>query len=121
MKKKLLILLSMIFLFSFGCTEKEPQEETKPVITPMVYYSVTFNSGSDEIVESQSVEKGKTAVEPILKAQMKTTLLGNVKTEYKFVGWYLGDKLYDFKLPVNGDLTIEAKWEKQGEELVHKK
>ena len=41
--------------------------------------------------------------------------------EYKFVGWYLGDKLYDFKLPVNGDLTIEAKWEKQGEELVHKK
>lgn len=114
-------MLSIVFLFSFGCAKDGTQEVTRPEPTPTVFYCVTFESNSDEIIDSQSVEKGKTAIEPILKAQMKTTLNGNLKIEYKFVGWYLGDVKYNFNSPVNSELTIIAKWEKQGEELVHKK
>ena len=34
------------------------------------------------------------------------------KSGHTFVGWYLGDALYDFNTPVNAPLTLTAKWEK---------
>ena len=34
------------------------------------------------------------------------------KSGHTFVGWYLGDALYDFDTPVNAPLTLTAKWEK---------
>ena len=33
------------------------------------------------------------------------------KSGHTFVGWYLGDALYDFDTPVNAPLTLTAKWE----------
>lgn len=35
-----------------------------------------------------------------------------VKDGYKFIGWYAGDKEYDFSQPVTSDLEIEARFEK---------
>ena len=34
------------------------------------------------------------------------------KSGHTFVGWYLGDALYDFNTPVIAPLTLTAKWEK---------
>ena len=34
------------------------------------------------------------------------------KSGHTFVGWYLGDALYDFDTPVTAPLTLTAKWEK---------
>ena len=34
------------------------------------------------------------------------------KSGYTFIGWYLGDALYDFDTPVTAPLTLTAKWEK---------
>ena len=33
------------------------------------------------------------------------------KSGHTFVGWYLGDALYDFDTPVNAPLTLTARWE----------
>ena len=35
------------------------------------------------------------------------------KSGHTFVGWYLGDALYDFDTPVNAPLTLTAKWEEK--------
>ncbi len=64
-------------------------------------YTVTFDFGSFK--KTQTVEKGKTVSEP--KEAPK-------KERYKFLGWYLGDKLYDFNTKVEKDITITAKFEK---------
>ena len=61
-------------------------------------YTVSFSDG----VESQEVEHGKTAVKP---ADPK-------KEGYTFVGWFNGDKEYDFSTPVTSDLELTAKFEK---------
>ena len=34
------------------------------------------------------------------------------KSGHTFVGWYLGDVLYDFNTPVTAPLTLTARWEK---------
>ena len=34
------------------------------------------------------------------------------KSGHTFVGWYLGDALYDFNTPVTAPLTLTAEWEK---------
>ena len=34
-----------------------------------------------------------------------------IKDDYKFLGWYLDDEIYDFSLPVTKDLTLIAKFE----------
>ena len=34
------------------------------------------------------------------------------KSGHTFIGWYLGDALYDFNTPVTAPLTLTAKWEK---------
>lgn len=36
-----------------------------------------------------------------------------VRPGYSFKGWYLGNELYDFDLPVTKDLTLTAKWERE--------
>lgn len=38
-----------------------------------------------------------------------------VKEGYKFLGWYLGDKKFDFSTPITEDMTLVAKWEKEEE------
>ena len=35
-----------------------------------------------------------------------------VKEGYKFIGWFVGDKEFDFNTPITGDLKIEARFEK---------
>ena len=39
------------------------------------------------------------------------------KENYKFLGWYVDDEVYDFSLPVEKDITIIAKFEKNNEEV----
>ena len=42
-----------------------------------------------------------------------------VRDGYKFVGWYLKDKEYDFSVYVTKDMTIKAIWEKEEEVKTH--
>ena len=97
MKKKrlhlttLLCLLFAVMLFITGC---------KNIGEELVYYTVTFDSDGGSDVPAQTVESGKTAVEP----------RSPTKQGHNFVAWYNGNTEFNFKTPVTSDLTLKAKW-----------
>lgn len=66
----------------------------------MEKYTVQFITNSIENIESQIVNYQEYAniPKPIYKEG------------FQFLGWYLGDVLYDFSMPVAKDITLEAKW-----------
>ena len=68
-------------------------------------YAVTFKS-DDEIVTTKNVDKNSVVDEP------KTP----TKEGYIFLGWYNGDKLYDFNSKVESDMELIAKWKKESKE-----
>ena len=65
-------------------------------------YTVTFDSNGGSAVDVQKVEHGKTASMPDPAP---------TKEGYTFVGWYLGEKEYDFETEVTADIALTAKWE----------
>lgn len=65
-------------------------------------YEVTFDSDGGSKVDKQRVIENEKATEP------KTP----TRDGYKFLGWYNGDKKYDFKTKVTKDITLKASWEK---------
>lgn len=67
---------------------------------PEETHTVTLIVGDNET--TQTVKDGDTAEKP----------KDPVKVGYKFIGWYVGDKEYDFSAPVMSDLVIEARFEK---------
>lgn len=62
-------------------------------------YSIYFDSDGGTIVASGTVKGGK-----IAKPEDPT------KNGYKFLGWYLEDKVYDFNSEVKDNMTLKAKW-----------
>ena len=58
------------------------------------------NNGKNNTVDE--VEKGKTV----------SKIKDPIRTNYKFLGWYLNNKEYNFKNQINSNITLEAKWEK---------
>ena len=67
---------------------------------PEVTHTVTLIVDDNET--KQTVKDGEKAQKPADPA----------KEGYKFIGWYVGDKEYDFSAPVMTDLVIEARFEK---------
>lgn len=65
-------------------------------------FTVTFDSAGGSAVASVEVEKGSAVSEP-----EEPTYGG-----YEFDGWYLDGEKYDFSSPVNGNITLTAKWTK---------
>lgn len=65
-------------------------------------YTVSFNTDGGEIVSSKQVKDGENVSEPTNPS----------KEGYKFLGWYLGDEIFDFTTPIKENITLEAKWEK---------
>ena len=63
-------------------------------------YSVYFDSNGGSKVASGTVKGGK-----IAKPEDPT------KSGYKFLGWYLEDKAYDFNSEVKENMTLKAKWQ----------
>ena len=64
-------------------------------------YTIKFDTDGGSKIESQTVEKGQTVQEP-----NEPTKIGNT-----FLGWYKGDKKYDFNTKVKSNMTLKAKWE----------
>ena len=62
-------------------------------------YSVYFDSNGGSEVTSGTVKGGK-----IAKPKVPT------RKGYKFLGWYLEDKAYDFNTEVKDNMTLKAKW-----------
>ena len=66
-----------------------------------------YNTG---YVHPQRVQKNVPYAEP--------KELYSHKEGYIFAGWFIGEKGYDFTKPVTGDITLAAKWLKEGENAV---
>ena len=66
-------------------------------------YSVTFETKLGPGVSVQHLKKGEKVTKPN----------DPIFNGYKFEGWYLDNKKYDFDAPVEKSFTLEAKWEKQ--------
>ena len=66
------------------------------------YHTVRFDSNGGSSVASQRVADGATAREPS----------DPTRSNYRFEGWYLNGKLYDFDTPVTADITLEAHWDR---------
>ncbi len=61
---------------------------------------VTFDSQGGTVVSAVQVAKGTAVPEPAAPT----------RRGYEFMGWYLGDTLYDFTQPVTGNTVLRAKW-----------
>lgn len=72
------------------------------------YYIIEFDSLGGTLVETQKVEAGKKIKEPEVP----------IKEGYVFIGWFNGNKIFDFSLPVEEDVKLIAKWEKVEEDII---
>ena len=67
-----------------------------------ILHTVTFDSDGGSEIESQLVEDGQFAQEPEPP----------IKDKYRFTGWYLNGRLYNFaSTKVTQDITLTAHWE----------
>lgn len=67
---------------------------------------VKFNTDGGSTISNQILEKGDFVIKPA----------DPTKKGYKFAGWLLNEKPYDFKTPVDEKIELKAKWEKVEEE-----
>lgn len=65
-------------------------------------YTVKFNTDSKSKINDLEVKKNDKVIKPS----------DPVKNGYKFLGWYLNGKLYNFDKKVTKNITLVAKWEK---------
>jgi len=84
-------------------------------------YTVTFDSQGGTTVPSQSVFKNTTAARPVKPT--RSTITNTSTTNYNFTGWYTSTQtnapLYDFDVPVTGNITLYAKWNQAGQEGIY--
>ena len=67
-------------------------------------YIVTFDSDNGDELVTQEVQNGKKAVAP----------KNPTKKGYVFLDWYLDSKVYNFSTKVTKDISLKAKWAKEG-------
>jgi uncharacterized repeat protein (TIGR02543 family) len=63
-------------------------------------FTVTFNTDGGSEVAAQTVEDGKIATKPD----------DPTKDGFWFLGWYVGENVYEFTQPISDDLTVIARW-----------
>ena len=64
-------------------------------------YTVTFNYGTE--IKTQTITEGEKATKPEHDPK---------KEKHIFLGWYVGETLYDFDSPVTKDIVLLAKFKK---------
>ncbi len=85
------------FMYTGLGTDIKPGE----LIAEPVMYTVNFNTNGGSVVESQLIEENMSATEPEMP----------LKEYADFIGWYLGDVLYDFNTPITENIILIAKWQ----------
>lgn len=73
-------------------------------------YTVTFDSDGGTTVDAQSVTEGGKVQKPVDPEKAPSSF----EVMYKFVGWYCGDKLWNFETDVvTEDTTLTAHYEEE--------
>ena len=89
---------TFVMTVTYGKFSIEVEYQVKP---EPVYLEVSFEAGYDIIIESQTVLYGQKVTEPQFE----------VPEGLIFLGWYRGEDLYDFNLPVIECFTLVARYE----------
>ena len=95
--KIVFLLVSIISLFISCDNSLTNDSQQEPV-----YYTVAFDSDGGTPVQSQKIEKGRTATKPT----------NPIKEGYTFSDWYNESSIFDFSMLINSDITLTAKWTK---------
>lgn len=83
----------------------EPMEARLKILeSEAVMYVVTFNSNGGSAVPEVKVPDGNTVSEPPAPT----------RDGYSFAGWYVGNNKFDFTSGINRNITLTAKWNKNG-------
>ena len=82
-------------------TKNNVQEEPETPVKTKTYI-VKFNTDSESIINDLMVKKNDKVTKPS----------DPVKNGYKFLGWYLNGKIYNFDKKITKNITLVAKWEK---------
>lgn len=96
-KKNILIILISIIVVAVVCVVLLlvfGKKETK--------YTVTFSSGTNSNITEQIVNSGELVNKPA----------NPTKEGYIFIEWQYNGKTFDFSSKVEGNITLEAKWQK---------
>ena len=64
-------------------------------------FTIYYNSTGGSKLPSVEVSEGR-SVEPPVEP---------TREGYRFLGWFLGEKKYDFSTPVTADIVLKARWE----------
>lgn len=93
-------------------TELTPKDDRYIVKTGK---DVTFNSNGGTLVDTQTIEPGKTAIEPTTP----TRVADEFHDEYTFDGWYLDGEKYDFKTAISNHIVLNAKWKRNNTKFTY--
>ena len=118
MKKLILIVLMLITCLSItGCKDNNNQNKANSTDDTNIKdtindtnnktetITITFDSDGGSKIEKQKISKGKKVTIP----------KEPTKEGYVFLGWYNNGILFDFSIPLEKDLQLKAKWEKDQE------
>ncbi len=95
LNKILCLILTTVLVVAFaGCQFITPQP------TPATTFTVAFDSVGGTAVPAQTVESGKTAIQPA----------SPTKDGYTFEGWLNNGAAYNFATPVTANITLTASW-----------
>lgn len=106
-KKKTLILNTLtlilcVFVVGLFCISPKKEQVLDK-------YKVVFDTAGGNYIEAMEIEEGNIASAPSAPT----------REGYEFVGWMLGDELYDFSEEVSGDITLKAEWRELIPEVVY--
>ncbi|GHV87083.1 hypothetical protein AGMMS50255_3790 [Spirochaetia bacterium] len=95
-----------------GLTGGSVISDTNDDLTPPVIYTVTFDSQGGSAVPSQTVNAGLQVSKPV----------DPTKAGFVFDNWYdaaTGGSVVSWPLTVNGNITVYARWDAEGETIIH--
>ena len=113
-KKITALLLSALAMVSVGtwaaCKDKEPSgtDSSSSSSSTVSEFTVTYVYDNGDEAMQTTVAKDGFVVEP----------KDPEKEGYVFLGWFVGDTLYNFTTPVTADVTLTAKWREAEPEKV---
>lgn len=96
----LIAALATTLTLGIGCKNSSSDED-------ITYYTVTFDSNGGSSVDTQTVQRGKMAVEP----------RSPTRNGYTFDGWYDGNTKFSFYTYIYEDIRLTAKWTYIGDDM----
>lgn len=90
---------------SESASTSESLSESESESQQPIFCRITFDSNGGSQVDGVTLEIGSKITKP------QNPVKSNYQGEYEFLGWYLGDELWDFENGVvTQDITLVAKW-----------